>query len=566
MASLFSGLFGDWYKNIKLIGLLKLRRIRDGYRKNNLHNTEPVALPTGQDGWSKYPDPGSLTKEKRKWRTPDGTFNDLAQPSMGRAGTRFGRNVPLSNATPNEATMLTPSPREVANVLMQRDKFLPATSLNLLAAAWIQFQLHDWISHGPNRRDREIEIPLTEGDAWPGSRMQVRRTRLDPTRTDTSTSPPTFSNTATHWWDGSQLYGSNAATQQMIRSGQEGKIRLDAQGFLPLDDEQNEITGVNGNWWLGLSLMHTLFAREHNQICDQLRAQFPAWSDEELFNQARLINAALMAKIHTIEWTPGILPNKVIAAGMNENWSMIRRSKPDHHAAPYAMTEEFTAVYRMHPLLPEKISFRSLQTGRLLDERLLQDVVDQNVRQIMNAISLEDLFYSFGVAHPGAITLHNFPNFLRQLRRGDTLIDLATVDILRDRERGVPRYNEFRKLFDMPPIERFEDLTKNPNWAEEIRRVYKDDINSVDLMVGLYAEPLPEGFGFSETAFRVFLLMASRRLQSDRFFTSDYNEATYTKLGLDWIEQNNMRTVLMRHFPALTPLLRNSTNAFAPWG
>ena len=33
---------------------------------------------------------------------------------------------------------------------------------------------------------------------------------------------------------------------------------------------------------------------------------------------------------------------------------------------------------------------------------------------------------------------------------------------------------------------------------------------------------------FSETAFRVFILMASRRLKSDRFFTVDYTPRVYT--------------------------------------
>ena len=59
--------------------------------------------------------------------------------------------------------------------------------------------------------------------------------------------------------------------------------------------------------------------------------------------------------------------------------------------------------------------------------------------------------------------------------------------------------------------------------------------------------------------------MASRRLQSDRFFTTDYNEKTYTKTGLDWIEDNNMRTVLRRHIPALAPVLDKVDNAFKPW-
>ena len=84
-------------------------------------------------------------------------------------------------------------------------------------------------------------------------------------------------------------------------------------------------------------------------------------------------------------------------------------------------------------------------------------------------------------------------------------------------------------------------------------------------MVGLYGEPVPKGFGFSDTAFRVFVLMASRRLKSDRFFTRDYTPAVYTQTGLDWVSENTMSTVLLRHFPELEPALRDVDNAFAPW-
>ena len=179
---------------------------------------------------------------------------------------------------------------------------------------------------------------------------------------------------------------------------------------------------------------------------------------------------------------------------------------------------------------------------------------------------MTDLFYSFGIAHPGEITLHNYPRFLQEFKRPDgEFMDLAATDILRSRELGVPRYNDFRKLLRLRPVESFEELTENPVWAEEIRRVYKDDIDRVDLMVGLFAEPKPEGFGFSETAFRIFILMASRRLNSDRFFTTDYNARVYTQAGLDWINRNTMATVLRRQFPGLRPSLRGAKNAFAPW-
>jgi hypothetical protein len=84
-------------------------------------------------------------------------------------------------------------------------------------------------------------------------------------------------------------------------------------------------------------------------------------------------------------------------------------------------------------------------------------------------------------------------------------------------------------------------------------------------MVGLYAERLPEGFAFSDTAFRVFILMATRRLKSDRFFTYDYRPAVYTKEGMEWIENNTMKSVLLRHYPNLHHALSGVDNAFKPW-
>ena len=111
-------------------------------------------------------------------------------------------------------------------------------------------------------------------------------------------------------------------------------------------------------------------------------------------------------------------------------------------------------------------------------------------------------------------------------------MDLAATDVLRIRERGVPRYNQFRRLFRLKPADTFEELTDNPTWAEELRRVYGGDVERVDLMIGLYGEPKPKGFGFSDTAFRVFILMASRRLKSDRFFTRDYTPKLYTQAGM----------------------------------
>jgi hypothetical protein len=87
----------------------------------------------------------------------------------------------------------------------------------------------------------------------------------------------------------------------------------------------------------------------------------------------------------------------------------------------------------------------------------------------------------------------------------------------------------------------------------------------VDTMVGLYAEPPPQGFGFSDTAFRIFILMASRRLQSDRFLTVDYRPEVYSPLGLDWIEKNGMTSIILRHCPSLAASVPRDASAFAPF-
>jgi Animal haem peroxidase len=160
--------------------------------------------------------------------------------------------------------------------------------------------------------------------------------------------------------------------------------------------------------------------------------------------------------------------------------------------------------------------------------------------------------------------LHNYPNALRHFRRNGEIIDLSVVDIVRDRRRGVPRFNDFRAALHRPRVRYWEELSSDQDTVRQIRELYRS-IDDVDTMVGLHAEPPPEGFGFSDTAFRVFILMASRRLQSDRFLTVDYRPEVYSHVGLDWIEQNGMTSIILRHCPQLSTVLPRTASAFAPF-
>ena len=143
-------LFSPWHKLSTLMGLINLGAYRETLRAKNLCNTSGIPV-TNQQNLTMTPKFDSAFVGKRH---DDGYYDDLHKPSMGAAstntetvapvgsctqathdsmyfnmsqpGARFGRNVPLSEATPDEANLLTPSPRLISNELLARTDFKPA--------------------------------------------------------------------------------------------------------------------------------------------------------------------------------------------------------------------------------------------------------------------------------------------------------------------------------------------------------------------------------------------------------------------------------------------------------
>ena len=569
-----------WDRFPTLVALALIKGIRDNLRARNLFDTNDAeSLPA----LAAQPPPRYLVA-----RSVDGSYNDLSVPAMGMANTRFGRNVPPESTEPEDPQrLLDPNPRMISTKLLARGpEMIVAPGLNVLAAAWLQFETRDWFSHGTDA-SRPFEVPRPEGDDWPSDPILLPRTRRDPHAAGEL--PRTFVNTETHWWDASQIYGSTEEFHAAIRKPAlgRGKVAIGTDGLIDVDPALLGSSGGLEGWWIGLELLHTLFMREHNAVCDMLGAAYPDWSDDQVFDKARLVIAALIAKIHTVEWTTAILNRPALRIGMRANWfglaeervrtlfgrisdseivSGIPGSVTDHHSAPYSITEEFVAVYRMHPLVPDELHLRSVDSPDVSEPLPFLDAARLHSRPVLERHGATSLLYSLGTANAGAVTLHNHPRFMQRLVRteDDMSIDLAAVDVLRSRERGVPRYNDFRRLLHLPAVTSFEELTGNPQTASELEEVYSS-VEDVDLTVGLYAETPPAGFGFGDTTFRIFILMASRRLKSDRFFTTDFTPQVYTPEGMDWIEANDMSSVLVRHYPQLAPALHGVRNAFAPW-
>ena len=632
-----------------------------------------------------------------------------------------------------------------------------APFFNVLAAFWIQFMTHDWFSHmdeGHNGKEF-MSVGCSEADKSLGCRPGDRIDRAIVAETSEpkkftadgkeylERAPKTFPNNNTAWWDASQIYGySDASRKRMKRDPADTAKLTQPNGLLPGFDPGDpinpewtgqEATAFPDNWTIGMSFYTNLFVREHNSFVNEFRkvaAQTPdadsglrnpakpdtviRYKDvmpDELFEAARLVVSAEIAKIHTIEWTPQLLYDEPLYRGMNANWSgllggplgdnkavadalsqvvtqmfgkstdvkkagqwysvfasgpgifglgsavysedpifaALDKNKKDiwdirnpdhvnggvnHFGSPFNFPEEFVTVYRLHALVPDLIEYRDLAKGanQIQNKIPVIETFRGKATDAMHSRGLANWALSLGRQRLGLLALQNHPRFMQNLRMGrlesDTQqIDLAALDLIRDREHGVPRFNEFRRQYGLRQLTSFDDFVdlRNPtddqrNLVKQLREVYGqhkcdasklitdaqvdvngkpindclghangsmvDNVEDVDTVVGWLAESTrPHGYAISETQFVVFILNASRRLFSDRFFTSSFRPEFYTTLGLNWVKNNGpgpeqmeegmpnghrqpvspLKRVLLRNVPELAPELQGVVNAFDPW-
>jgi len=645
-----------------------------------------------------------------------------------------------------------------------------APFFNVLAAYWIQFMTHDWFSHledGHNDASwmpvgcqkqlvNNVEQPLSESDV---TRLGCRPDdRIDRALITEDAEPPTFAykgkaylarapktmpNYVTAWWDASQIYGYDETSRKRAKHDPKDSARLlleESKGgvYLPRftsNDSINpewlgqEAAAFPDNWSIGLSFYHNIFAREHNAFVEAFRKQpgeadsglrNPAKPDEiirykdvtnvELFEVARLVVSAEIAKIHTTEWTTQLLYDEPLYKGMNANWHGLLRADSDvsealkevvrrlddsdnprqsnglyaalaggpgifglgnrvyeepglfsllfgakkdvwrldnpdhvnggmkHFGSPFNFPEEFITVYRLHPLLPDMIEYRewSNNPNAIKAKVPVVETFREKATDAMRQKGLANWALSMGRQRLGLLTLQNHPQFLQNLKMSrlesnTKQIDVAALDLIRDRERGIPRYNEFRRQYGLKHLTKFADFVDErlPQDSLErrdqerlvalLREVYGqhecneskiitdaqvnddkspindclghpngslvDNIEDLDTVVGWLAEfRRPHGFAISETQFLVFVLNASRRLFSDRFFTSSFRPEFYTQFGVDWVMNNGpgkqmekvlsnghenpvspMKRVFLRTIPELSGELEQVVNAFDPW-
>src|SRR4029078_8710921 len=251
------------------------------------------------------------------------------------------------------------------------------------------------------------------------------------------------------------------------------------------------------------------------------------WTSDQLFKTARLINAAVMAKIHTVEWTPAALPNKKVAPGLCVNWwgltetrlrpfrkRRIHRvlklrhpilgglvgARGDNHGVRHQFSEEFVSAYRLHEGMTETIGIR--YAGEPSVRALIRTDSSRGhaAHAIAQAHGLRNTLYSFGFEKGGALVNNNLPAWMTDMSiDGQAVIDIGTIDILRYRERGMPGYNDLRALQGLPRLASYDDLTADPATRASLERLYgpaPGGLDLMDLQAGMvWDHKRPERFG-----------------------------------------------------------------------
>ena len=587
-----------------LMADMKIASIRNWMNANTLKSTEePGQLVNGQQPGQKRPE------WTTRFRTATGAWT-TDDPSEGSAGARIawqGKSPIAEVRRDRSLDADLPSVREVSRAfLVNNGEQKKAPFLNNLAIAWIQFELHDWVNHrqADTSEHKAFKVELAEDDPirkrYGQDAMYFRQTQPDvkPTK-----GTQTYRSEVTAWWDGSQVYGSDQATQDKLRTGKDGKILADGKlrlddGQLPVDEQGRELSGFTRNWWAGLSMFHTLFAKNHNAICDKIKAGHPTWSSDQIFNTARMVNAAIMAKIHTVEWTPAVLPTKTLAVGMNTNWNGIidtmtnvfkdRKAlsgvdvtdpvlgglvggKRNGLGTPYNFGEQFSEVYRLHAGFLQELLVRQIGHAEPVAKIEADATREQGAQAVSKKFGMSTLINSLGYEKMAALVNNNYPEFFSELSvEGSPVMDLGAADILRARERGVPPYNEFRRQLGLPEIEKFEDLGVDKETLAKLKKMYGDGpegVAKLDLLVGTLCEGDRPLMGFGQTLFAVFIQFASGRLMRDPWFSKEkFNEQYYTKEGIELIDKANLKDIMLEHYPELAQSgLAGVNNAFEPW-
>src|SRR5262249_31652300 len=276
------------------------------------HHPVPGPDPSPSPGPSPSPAPSGV-----QFRSIDGSGNNLTNTNFNETNSDFTRIGPANFADGVDEMVSAPNPRMISNVVVAGNGDLPnPEGLSGMMYAWGQFIDHDLDLATPNGKTNiDVTVPAGDPNLTPGSSIPLGgRVVIDPA-TGHDGKPAIAVNTVTGWLDASMVYGSDQATADNLRLP-DGHMKTSAGDNLPIDPQSGMFLAgdVRAQENPDLTALQTLFVREHNYQVDQLAAQHPNWTGDQLYEQAKAIVTAEIAHITYSEFLPHLLGPDALTA------------------------------------------------------------------------------------------------------------------------------------------------------------------------------------------------------------------------------------------------------------
>ena len=501
-----------------------LRPLGEEGRRNDLSVVRGINQP---------PDRGARDRRPQgrgpEFRNIDGSENNERDSELGAANTQLARWCPTEYADGASAMAGAgrPSPRQVSNVVVAQIESVPnRNGASDFLWQWGQFLDHDIdLTDAADPREPE-PIAVPTGDRF-----------FDPTSTGTEVIPFNRSlydkatgdvdprqqmNEITHWVDASNVYGSEDERAATLRTNDgTGKLLVSEGNLLPFNEEGLANAGgdssdlflagdVRANEQVALTAVHTLFVREHNRLADKIAERDPRLSGDQIYERARQIVGAQMQVITYEEFLPTLLgagaltpyngynPNVDASVSNLFSGAVFRLGHSMLSGTLLRLDANGNEIAAGH--LPLRNAF--FAPSSIIDEGgiepLLRGLALQTCQQI--DVQVVDDVRNFLFGPPGAGGF-----------------DLASLNMQRGRDHGLPDYNTVRVAMGLQPKSSFAEVTSDSIVQERLASVY-GSVDEIDVWLGGLAEDPVNGGLVGELVFTVVKLQFERLRDGDRFW------------------------------------------------
>ena len=413
-------------------------------------------------------------------------------------------------------------------------------ALSGMMYAWGQFIDHDMDLQRTGTEDISVVVPPGDEFLEAGTTIPITRVGIDPA-TGVAGSPATAVNTVTGWLDGSQVYGSDAATAASLRTT-DGHMAMSEGDNLPIvmtehgpafaagDDRAQEIR---------TSRRSRSFSCASTTIRSIACTRNTRTGADQLYETAKAITTAEMVNITYNEFLPHLLGPDAIPD----------YSGYDPNVDPTITAEFAGAAFRFgHSLVSSDIDAMN------------------DLGANTSAQGLAETFFEFAetfVAHGGAdgilrnlasdsaneLDEHIIDDLRNLLNDPPVSIDLAAINIQRAHDLGLGSLNQTREALGLDPYTTFDQVSSNPETAAALERAY-GDVNAIDLWTGGLSEDHLDGAAIGSTFGRILSDQFEALRDGDRLYFENQgfdpqtlNDISSTTLA-DIIERNTDTTAM----------------------